>query len=362
MKTYCFLFTDLKKKCSKIILTNSCLSFHIIYSQISAIQREMDANSSHSKDKKTVFHRTRKRPDVVQSHTPELEKQMATLSSRLHEIDSCITSHHGEAAEDAEQLSSPTTPGGGSDATRLGVDTSETADEKDRDSDKSGGGGGRGSSLKFSVQKLFAHRTFARGNRNWHKKLGGLPEENVSKSSKPAFNHSKSEPPPDVIDMTSSLPISSHHLNDNFISKTSLDTNDIYAPPESFMTDGFDLSTATLPRNRRHKSPKDRIISKLLTSSHSFSHHDKSPSRLKLSASSPSIAKLMSSSTDNVAPPTSGDDRSAGNQMIDSSSSRSSSSSSHQHTRPRSARTPTVPASPRREVNPNALAEIEVTV
>ena len=301
----------------------------------------MEASSAQGKDRKGVFQRSRKRPDVVQSHTPELEKQMASLSSRLLEIDSCITSH-GEAVEDAELVS----PRGSVSCTdsRVALDSAENADDRDRDSDKSAG---RSSSLKFSVQKLFAHRTFAKGNRNGNKKQSAQSEEGISRS-KPTFNHSKSEPPPDVIDMTSRAsdpPI-------NIVPKLSLDTNDIYAPPQSFMTDDFDLSK-TLPRNR-HKSPKDKIISKL-NSSHSFSHHDRLSSRLNMSASSPSITKLVSNN--DVAPPTghvSARDRSS-DQLIDSWRT-----TSPAHTRPRATKSPRVPASPRREVNPNALAEIEV--
>ncbi|XP_012943095.1 uncharacterized protein LOC101857362 [Aplysia californica] len=362
--------------------------------KINAIQREMDASTSHSKERKNVFQRNRKRPDLVQGHTesecrrPELEEQVKSLSSRLQELDTRITSHGAAGPRDAEMsdlmASQHTTwgvtagGGGGGRGGGGGVGKSWSEEghdcdsDRDRDSDKEKGGG-KSSSLKFSVQK-FAHRTFAKANWNWYKKSAGQSEDQDSNNStnsssssrtKVLFAHSKSEPPPDVIDMTSN---NNNNQSNRKLVHSSIDTSDIYAPPDSFKTDYSALSL-TLPNPKKSgtaRTPKERILSKI-SSSHSFTHLERFSSRLKSSSSSPSLDKLASEpdkdKTDDLSlARVDGLALGAGlsnGDLVESRVSGTCSAPSSARGGAKSPRSSGLLSSPRREVNPNALAEIQ---
>lgn len=324
--------------------------------QLSAIQKQMDASCYSAREKK-MFQLVKKKPDLVEGHSefdghrPDLEEQAKLLSSKLQELDLCIMSHAADTADNQSQsraqsrrlrhsydqaslknlrLQAEATRESGDE---LDSDSSSKVKEKPKDV-------GRSVSLKTSVQR-FAYKTFSKANWHWNKK-SSVQTDN-KEGAKPSFltcSNSLSDLTPDVIDMTHNS-----QLNRMIITR---DGSGIAEPPHGFKT---------LPGHHKidsHKTAQDEIFSRLSLSP-SLARSDNFHRQMKTSISSPTLNKIMKQHSESLPKD---DNPASHNAPANEDFNKSIGFTAPNSTKNQSSFRL---ATPRRQVNPNALAEIEVS-
>lgn len=291
----------------------------------------MEGSHSGQKDRpSSMFQLGRKRPDLIQSHDhdqnrqSDLQEQVKNLTSELDALDSHLSSQSMITPRDfADSLRLSSEKGyerglsttesfdgsmfnysmsNNSSAVNGGdsnlhvdhvegfsntLDKSKERENKHKHKEKDVN---RSNSFKSTVQR-FAHRTFAKANWRKAKKsvtvnLKGVNnlQEGDGDSIDSGNGLKFSEKPPDVIDITA---------NDSLLSKSrdngSINQH-ILAPPDSFRTDQTAVAgEVEMRKPKTTKVPKGRVISKM-TPTHSFSTWEKFNARLKSSTSSPSLS------------------------------------------------------------------------